>query len=89
MSADEAQRLHERMAGGMTSPKSQLYRCKYLNYLGYVVYRYCFDETKCTLEEGVRAHKQAVFVDEVSAMDYCRYRNRMVDENGTDELPTM
>lgn len=62
-----------------------LYRAYYLPDLGYVVYRHCFDETKCSLEEGVRAHKQAAFVESVAAADYCRYRNELTEQRG-DEL---
>lgn len=47
----------------------------YLSDLGYVVYRHAFDETRCTIEEGARAHKHAVFVEEIEALDYCEYRN--------------
>lgn len=64
----------------------KLYRTIYLNDAGYVVYRHCFDEQKCSVEEGARAHKQAVFVDEISALHYCKYRNRLIDRNGSDAI---
>lgn len=54
---------------------------------GYVVYRHCFDDTKCSVEDGAAAHKQAVFVEEIAARDYCDYRNRLMDLNGDDALP--
>jgi hypothetical protein len=63
-----------------------LYRTIYLHDQGYVVYRHCFDEQKCSVEEGARAHRQASFVDEVAAEDYCCYRNKLIDEKGTDAL---
>ena len=65
-----------------------LYRTIYLTDLGgYVVYRHCFDEARCTIRNGARAHKQAVFVEENAARDYCRYRNKLIDEHGSDKLP--
>jgi hypothetical protein len=54
---------------------------------GYIVYRHCFDETKCSIEDGAAAHKQAVFVERLAAEDYCAYRNRLIDLNGDDRLP--
>lgn len=66
--------------------KVHLYRTIYLPDMGYVVYRYCFDESKCSLVEGARAHRQATFVDEISAVHYCRYRNRLVRRNGSDAI---
>lgn len=39
--------------------------------------------------EAIFAHKQAVFVDEYAAADYCRYRNTEIERWGTDELPDM
>lgn len=62
-----------------------LYRTIYLSDLGYVVYRHCFSH--CAIDVGARVHKQAVFVDEIAAKDYCRYRNELIDKNGTDALP--
>lgn len=64
-----------------------LYRSLYLTDLGYVVYRHCFDEALCTVEAGARAHKVAVFIDGVAAVDYCRYRNARTLSKGSDELP--
>jgi len=66
--------------------KANLYRTIWLNDLGYVVYRHCFDEGKCSLEAGARGHKQAIFVDEVAALHYCKYRNRLIDRTGTDAI---
>jgi hypothetical protein len=54
---------------------------------GYVVYRHCFDDTKCSVEDGAAVHKTAVFMHEDAARDYCDYRNRLVDLNGSDALP--
>lgn len=68
-------------------PMCRLYRTLWITSMGYVVYRMCFDVTKCTVEEGARAHKQAVFVDEQAAIDYCIYRNALVELNGSDALP--
>lgn len=65
---------------------ANLYRSIYLQDLGYVVYRHCFDEKKCSLEDGARTHRQASFVDEVAAKDYCKYRNRLIDFIGSDAL---
>lgn len=62
------------------------HRMIYLSDLGYVVYRHSFDEAKCTVADGARAHKVAVFVEEVAALDYCKYRNRLTAERGTDAL---
>lgn len=65
---------------------SNLYRTIYMPFDGYVVYRHCFDERRCSIEIGARAHKQAVFVDEVAALHYCKYRNRLIDRNGSDVI---
>ena len=70
----------------MDQMSANLYRMLYLTDLGYVVYRHCFDLNKCRIEDGVRAHKQAVFVEELAAIDYCAYRNRLIDETGSDAL---
>lgn len=67
-------------------PNCRLYRMIYLSDLGYVVYRACFDERKCSTEDGARAHRQATFVDGIAGRDYCRYRNGMVDQFGSDAL---
>lgn len=70
-------------------PKSNLYRAlPWSNrWGGYIVYRHCFDEKKCTIEDGADAHKQAVFVEGEAAADYCEYRNRLIDLNGDDAMP--
>ena len=62
------------------------HRTVYLSDLGYVVYRHSFDEARCSVAEGARAHKVAVFVEERAALDYCAYRNRLTAERGTDAL---
>lgn len=67
-------------------PKCKLYRYHYLNDLGYVVYRYCFNP-EIGIAEGARHHKTAIFITENEAFDYCNYRNRLVDKHGTDALP--
>lgn len=51
------------------------YRMIYLSDLGYTVYRNSFDENKCTVEDGARAHKVAVFVEEEEARRYVTWRN--------------
>lgn len=66
--------------------KSALYKHIWLPDLGYVVYRDCFDQTKCRGSEGVLAHRQATFVDEEAAMFYCAVRNKGVDRFGDDSL---
>lgn len=68
---------------------SRLYRHIYLADLGYVVYRHCFDEKECAVIHGARVHQEAIFRDENSAFDYCIYRNALLDQNGTDELPAL
>jgi hypothetical protein len=70
-------------------PKSKLYRVLPWSgrFGGYVVYRHCFDEKKCSIEDGAAAHKQAVFVEGEAAKDYCVYRNGLIDLNGDDALP--
>lgn len=70
-------------------PRSNLYRVLPWSsrWGGYVVYRHCFDNAKCSVEDGAAAHKQAVFVEEAAAKDYCDYRNQMIDAVGDDRLP--
>ena len=51
------------------------YRMIYLSDLGYTVYRNSFDENKCTRQDGARAHKVAVFVEEDEARRYVTWRN--------------
>lgn len=53
---------------------------------GYAVYRHCFDESKCSVEEGARTHRTALFVTKIEADDYAEYRNRLVDERGSDVI---
>lgn len=68
---------------------ANLYRSRYMSDQGgFVVYRHCFDESRCGIEEGARAHRQAIFVDEVAALHYCKYRNRLIDRNGSDAIPS-
>lgn len=66
--------------------ESGVYRQVYLHDMGYVVYRFSFNLAKCTLRDGALSHKTAVFVTESEALDYCRYRNRLIDERGSDRL---
>lgn len=53
---------------------------------GYLVYRHCFDVTRCTIQEGAAEHKEAVFVEEAAAKDYCDYRNKLTEQRGDDGL---
>ncbi len=53
---------------------------------GYVVYRNVFDTGKCTLEEGIKTHKVALFVTESDAKNYCDYRNHMTELYGKDDV---
>lgn len=55
--------------------------------MGYLVYRHCFDEAKCSVHDGALAHRTALFVTEIEALDYCSYRNRSIDETGSDAIP--
>lgn len=66
-----------------------IYRAIWFNSLGWVVYRHCFDvgDDEIRTRIGAMEHKTAVFVTENEARDYCYYRNRLMDERGTDELP--
>ena len=64
-----------------------LYRSIWLGHLGgYVVYRHDFDESRCAVEQVAAVRKTAVFVDDVEARHYCKYRNRLIDRNGTDAI---
>jgi hypothetical protein len=63
-----------------------LYRI-YTGAMGYLVYRHCFDEAKCGLRDGALAHRVALFVTKDEAEDYCAYRNRLTEQNGSDALP--
>ena len=65
--------------------KADIY--KYLSTAdGYLVYRALVSKPHIPLEDVARAHKVAVFVDESEARDYCRYRNELIDQRGTDEM---
>jgi hypothetical protein len=67
--------------------KANLYRTIYLSDCGgYVVYRHCFDEKRCSVADGARAHRQAVFVAEDAANEYCDHRNKLIDKRGSDAL---
>jgi hypothetical protein len=49
---------------------------KWVTGRGYVVWRDVFEgNMKCSLDEAVTAHTQAVFVDEADAKDYCNFKN--------------
>lgn len=70
---------------------SGLYKVVFINhgeYFGYLVYRDCFDPRKCNVRQGQLDHRVAVFVFQVDAIDYCMYRNTLMDKHGSDELPT-
>jgi hypothetical protein len=82
----DCRKLLDDIAARPTEPRADLYRCQYTS-AGYVVYRKCFHIAECSHMEGVAAHTQATFVDEIAALDYCRYRNSLIDERGTDEIP--
>jgi len=68
------------------SAQPPLYRYLWISDLGYTVYRKVFDESRCSIEHGARAHQVAVFVQEREALDYCIYRNRLLMERGTDAI---
>lgn len=65
---------------------ARLYRTLYLPHDGYAVYRHCFDGAKCAVEIGAVAHKVAIFVTRLEADHYAQYRNRLLDERGSDEI---
>lgn len=67
-------------------PKSSLYRCQWITGEGYIVYRHCFDTSKCALEAGVMTHREATFVNEAAAQLYCTIRNKAIDRFGSDSL---
>jgi len=54
---------------------------------GYVVYRCGEDDHPADRIAWAKVHKQAVFVTEMAAIDYCVYRNHGVDIHGDDRLP--
>ena len=58
-----------------TAPKWPL-KYKWVTGRGYVVWRDVFEgNMKCSLDEAVTAHTQAVFVDEADARNYCNFKN--------------
>lgn len=66
-----------------------VFRYRYLSDLGYVVYRHLWTEVR-ELEDllrGIWTLREAVFVEEAAAQDYCHYRNRLLQEHGTDLVP--
>jgi len=65
---------------------SNLYRVHYVPHDGYAVYRHCFDESKCNLLDAVTTHETALFVTRMEAQDYANYRNRLIDERGSDVI---
>jgi hypothetical protein len=68
--------------------KSNIYRFKYIaEEGGYVVYRHCFEYSGNWLNRLIIEHKEAIFVAEIVAKDYCRYRNLLMDIYGIDRLP--
>ena len=69
---------------------SSIYRHRWiLTSGGYVVYRHLipdiFDQPG-RADEAALAHRVATFVTEQEAADYCEYRNRLMDERGSDAL---
>lgn len=72
------------------APKCSLYRYIFDGGAGgYVVYRNVSSGRRLlpsTEREMAVVHKQAVFVCEDAARDYCRYRNGLVDRNGDDAI---
>lgn len=70
------------------SKKEPIYRWEWMPEFnpGYVVYRQVFGLRKCTLEDGIRAHKVALFITESEAADYCEYRNHMTWKYGSDDV---
>lgn len=64
-----------------------LYQQVYHPAHGYVVYRCGEDDHPADRREWALVHKQAIFVHEMAAVDYCAYRNHGVDVNGDDRLP--
>lgn len=64
-----------------------LYQHLYDPTQGYVVFRVGEDKHPADRMAWAREHKQAIFVTEMAAIDYCHYRNRGVDIHGDDRLP--
>ena len=65
-----------------------LYQFLYDPEQGYVVFRCGEDDRPADRRAFAKDHKQAVFVSEMAAVDYCAYRNHYVDVNGDDRMPT-
>ena len=65
---------------------SEIYKQTYISDLGYVVFRDIVDDKTVPINIVAKVHKQAVFVDENTAQDYCNYRNKLIKKNGSDEL---
>jgi hypothetical protein len=62
-------------AQAKTIPKWPL-KHQWVNGRGYVVWRDVFEgNMKCSLDEAIAAHAQAVFVDEGDAKEYCTFKN--------------
>lgn len=54
---------------------------------GYVVWRDVFEGAmRCSEADAIEAHKQATFVCEADALDYCAYRNEATARLGTDDV---
>lgn len=68
-------------------PESSLYQYLYHPAHGYLVFRCGMDDRPIDRKAWAEVHKQAVFVTEMAAIDYCNYRNHGVDVNGDDRLP--
>jgi hypothetical protein len=66
---------------------SSLYQHLYDHTQGYVVFRCGLNDKPIDRLEWARSHKQAIFVTEMAALDYCHYRNHGVDIHGDDQLP--
>ncbi len=64
-----------------------LYRYVWVSGESWVVYRALFDES-CDLMEGVRAHKQAAFVLESQAKEFCLMKN-LIRQITNNELPLL
>ena len=64
-----------------------LYQHLYDPEQGYIVFRCGEDDKPKDPMSWARDHKQAVFVTEMAAIDYCFYRNHGVVIHGDDRLP--
>lgn len=73
------------------SKDKEIYRCTFLAEtwsLNYVVYRHlCSGQTPCNEKVMAEVFRVATFVDEAEAKDYCAYRNKLIEKNGSDKLP--